>query len=288
MMKNAIYALALAGVLNTVATTPALAQGTMDDRLSRIERILENQSGSDLVLQLQRMQSEMQDLRGMVESQKLDIEKLQRQQRDQYLDIDSRLGAIKSSDQSGAVSPGAAGGEKRALPEGVVDASGGGLAPPPVPAGQAVEPVTAPTPATPGSSGVPSLPTPETVGGNERDAYAKAFGLLKERKYDDAKVALTDLLNRYPQGQYADNARYWLAETYYMQRDYPAALEEFDTLVQSSPKSPKVPSAMLKIGYIQFEQKAFDQARGSLEKVISDYPNTTEARLARSRLERIR
>ena len=44
---------------------------------------------------------------------------------------------------------------------------------------------------------------------------------------------------------------------------------------------------MLRIGYIQYDQKAYDQAKVSLEQVIKTYPNSTEARLARSRLEQI-
>ncbi len=138
-----------------------------------------------------------------------------------------------------------------------------------------------------GAIGIPSLPLPETFGGSERDAYSNAFSLLKDRKYDEARDAFNDLLRRYPQGEFTDNGRYWLGETYYVQRNYPAALAEFDRLVQINPSSPKVPAAMLKIGYIQFDQKAYDQARETLEKVIKSYPNSTEARLARSRLERM-
>jgi tol-pal system protein YbgF len=288
-MKYPPFSFVLASLLCVLFVVPVSADPALEGRLSRLERILENQSGSDLVLQMQRLRTEMQDLRGMLESQKLEIDKLQRQQRDQYLDIDSRLGAVRPADQSTVPNGSTVIANPRpTLPEGVIDASGGGLAPETQESVDAAVPVAAPTPATPGSIGVPSLPAPETVGGNERDAYSEAFELLKDRKYDEAKIALSDLLRRYPQGQYTDNARYWLGETHYMQRDYVAALAEFERLIQLSPKNPKVPSAMLKMGYIQYDQKAFDQARASLEKVISDYPTSTEARLAKSRLERIK
>jgi tol-pal system protein YbgF len=135
--------------------------------------------------------------------------------------------------------------------------------------------------------GIPSLPSPETTGGNERDAYRTAFELLKERQYPQAADAFNDLLRRFPQGEYTDNARYWLGETYYVQRNYPAALAEFDRLVQLNPTSGKVPGAMLKIGYIQYEQEAFDQARAALDAVVAQFPDSTEARLAKSRLERM-
>lgn len=270
-------ALIAAAIPATTFANPAL-----EARLARMERILENQAGSDLLLQMQQLQMEMQELRGLVEMQQFEIQKLQRQQRDQFLDIDSRLGA----DRGDPLGPAAPGDRNGGLGTGSIDVSGSDLD---APAGTPEPPpsIGAPVPSSSGAAGIPSLPSPETTGGSERDAYAAAFELLKERKYDEAQAGFNDLLRRYPQGQFTDNARYWLGETYYVQRNYPAALAELDRLVQLSPDSPKVPGAMLKIGYIQYEQKQLDQARAVLEDVVKRYPNSTEARLARSRLERI-
>ena len=270
-------ALVAAAMPATTFANPAL-----EARIARMERILENQAGSELLLQMQQLQMEMQELRGLVEMQQFEIQKLQRQQRYQFLDIDSRLGA----DRSDPLCPPAPDDSSGGLGAGAVDLRGNGLD---APAGTPEPPpsIGAPVPASPGAAGIPSLPSPETTGGSERDAYAAAFELLKERNYEEAQAAFNDLLRRYPQGQFTDNARYWLGETYYVQRNYPSALAELDRLVQLSPESPKVPGALLKIGYIQYEQKAFDQARASLEQVVSRYPNSTEARLAKSRLDRI-
>ena len=299
-----------------LGTPPGLAAGgaqaggslLLDDRIARLERILENQSASDLMLQMQQLQQEMQELRGLVETQQFQLQKLQRQQRDQFMDIDARI----NGDEPGA--PAASGGESTdgtqpgaaaapgAPPAGPgtptapsptaqttapagIDARGLDLRPP---AGNEPPPaIVAPTPSSPRAVGIPSLPSPETTGGNERDGYRDAFDFLKQRKYPQAVNAFNELLRRFPQGQYADNARYWLAETYYVQRNYPAALAEFDRLVQLSPASTKVPGALLKIGYIQYEQEAYDQARAALQQVVAKYPDSTEARLAKSRLERM-
>ncbi|MFB1489360.1 MULTISPECIES: tol-pal system protein YbgF [unclassified Thiocapsa] len=270
-------ALVAVAIPSTTFANPAL-----EARLARMERILENQAGSELLLQMQQLQMEMQELRGLVEMQQFEIQKLQRQQRDQFLDIDSRLGA----DRGDPLGPAAPGDLNGVLGTGAIDVSGSDLD---APAGTPEPPpaIGAPVPSSNGAVGIPSLPSPETTGGSERDGYAAAFELLKERKYDEAQAAFNDLLRRYPQGQFTDNARYWLGETYYVQRNYPAALAELDRLVQLSPASPKVPGAMLKIGYIQYEQKQLDQARAVLEDVVQRYPNSTEARLAKSRLERI-
>lgn len=273
----AILVFALAAALGG---TVSAADPQLENRLARLERILENQSGSDLMLRMQQLQQEMQELRGLVETQQFELQKLQRQQRDQFLDIDARMGGGQPGSDAGDPLQGRPGD-----PGGVLDVSGMDLRPPP---GEGMPaPITAPTPTSPGTLGIPSLPSPETTSGNERDAYRDAFELLKQRQYPQAVDAFNDLLRRYPQGQFADNARYWLAETYYVQRNYPAALAEFDRLVQLNAGSPRVPGALLKIGYIQYEQEAYDQARVVLRQVVTQYPDSTEARLAQSRLEKM-
>ncbi|WP_295386216.1 tol-pal system protein YbgF [uncultured Thiodictyon sp.] len=303
-MNNARSTLLLIAALGAATALPtsasaagyAAANPLLEDRVARIERIMENQSAAGQQLQMQQFQQEMQELRGLVETQQFEIQKLQRQLRDQYLDIDSRLGTGKGLDAPAGQSPAAPGTDNGtdsgpggaappASPNGAIDASGRDLKPPV--GNETPPPVTAPIPSSPGAVGIPSLPSPETTGGNERDAYRDAFELLKQRKYPDAVTAFNDLLRRYPQGQYADNARYWLAETYYAQHNYPAALAEFDRLVQLNPGSTRLAAALLKIGDIQSEQDAREQARNAYRQVIAKYPGTPEARLAQSRLQKL-
>ena len=51
--------------------------------------------------------------------------------------------------------------------------------------------------------------------------------------------------------------------------------------------SRKIPDALLKMGYCNYELKRWDAARASLLKVQSDYPKSTAARLAVQRLQRM-
>ena len=44
---------------------------------------------------------------------------------------------------------------------------------------------------------------------------------------------------------------------------------------------------MLKIGYIQDEQQDWPGARATLEGLMAKFPDSTEARLAKGRLERM-
>jgi tol-pal system protein YbgF len=121
----------------------------------------------------------------------------------------------------------------------------------------------------------------------EKQAYRIALGLLKQRQYEEAVRAFEDLLVRYPNGEFADNARYWLGEAHYVKRDYSGALTQFQRVLGSYPLSPKVPASMLKIGYIHYDQSNWRRARTTLQDVVDKFPGTTEARLAERRLERM-
>jgi tol-pal system protein YbgF len=80
-------------MFSLVAGFPSLAgaDSQLEYRVARLERILSNQSISDLVLQLQRLQEEVQRLRGKVDEQQHDIEMLQKQAQGRSLDEGTRL-----------------------------------------------------------------------------------------------------------------------------------------------------------------------------------------------------
>jgi len=207
--------------------------------------VVADQRLSDLLLQIQRLQEEVQQLRGKLEEQQHQISILESRQRDQYMDLDARLQGRSS-----------------------ITPARGGVA---------------------GATGIP--PTPRDVGSErpseEKQAYHIAFDLLKQRRYEDAARAFEDLLVRYPNGEFTDNARYWLGEARYVKRDYSAAMTEFQRVLARYPLSPKVPGSMLKIGYIHYDQGDWLRARTTLQDVIAKFPGSNEARLAKSRLERI-
>jgi tol-pal system protein YbgF len=128
------------------------------------------------------------------------------------------------------------------------------------------------------------LPVP---GGSDRDNYQAAFELLKEQRYEPAAMAFSQFLVSYPDSQLADNAQYWLAESYYVTDQFDAALEQFSLVIDKYPRSRKVPDALLKMGYCTFELERWDEARKALGRVQSEYPDTTAARLAGQRLKRM-
>ena len=123
--------------------------------------------------------------------------------------------------------------------------------------------------------------------GSEREMYQSAFDLLKGGKYTEASAGFETYLQQYPDGQLADNANYWLGESYYITRKFTEALSSFATVTARYPQSRKIADAWLKLGYTYYEMKKTPEAKAALEKTINNYPDSSAALLAKQRLDRI-
>jgi len=244
----------------------------------------------DMVLQMQQLQDEIRMLRGQIEEQAFEIETLKRRQRDQYLDLDQRLGELAAGS---VIQPVPGGSEMAPVQDGPRTGDAAAAVSPVTtgPAGEAPEvrePIDRPSTVTglaaPQSEARVVASSPEA----EKAAYDSAFQALKELRYADAAEAFRSFLDRYPQSEYADNAQYWLGESYYVTRNYDFALEAFEAVQERYPDSAKLADSLLKIGYTHYELKQWDLARAALTQVQEKYPGTTVARLAESRLRSMR
>ena len=135
-----------------------------------------------------------------------------------------------------------------------------------------------------GSLSPGQLPVP---GGSDRDNYQAAFELLKEQRYEPAGMAFEQFLKSFPNSELADNAQYWLAESHYVTQAFEQALGEFEIVISRYANSRKVPDALLKMGYCNYELQQWDAARSALRRVQDEFPETTAARLAGQRLQRM-
>jgi tol-pal system protein YbgF len=288
-------AIALAA-FTAASVAPVLAQ---EGRLSLAERVtrLEQQEQSqpapgsanmELLNRIQELQSESQALRNLIEQQSFEIEDLKKRQRDQYVDLDSRIQALQ-------------GGGARAS-GGALDLSGAApaAAPPPVPAqpadpnqlmmedAEAVDPYTGePIPRAPAATPPGTFIDPNAgamPAGDPLADYQTAFDALKQGRYDESSALFNAFLRQYPEHELADNALYWLGESHYVTQNYEQALATFTDLAARYPDGEKTADAELKIGYCLYELARYQEAESALLGVTQRYPDSTVARLAQSRL----
>lgn len=267
----------------------------LDERLRAIEERMvpvdedDGQSGGGmlgLVGDVQRLHEEVRRLRGDIERLQFDAEQNRIRQRDMFIDMEKRLSALENGTAQGPVAvtapqPGATVAPPVAAPQNPPQAGAQVIQPPVTAAGDssngAAENVVTPPPPAPAVNPAAA----------EQEAYLQAFEMLKLGRYDDSISAFQAFLQRFPDGDYADNARYWLAETHYVKKEYPIALEHFRTLLAEYPDSTKLPGALLKLGYIHYELGNNAEARIALERVRNEYASSSVADLAKQRLERM-
>jgi tol-pal system protein YbgF len=112
--------------------------------------------------------------------------------------------------------------------------------------------------------------------GTPKERYTFAFGLLREANYDEAEVALAEFLKAHPNDPLAGNARYWLAESYYVRGQYVQAAEAFVTGYQAAANGPKAPDMLLKLGMSMSNLDKKQEACASFGKLLKDFPDAPE------------
>lgn len=281
-----------AAVFMTAAVLVAPLQA--QERLSlseRVERLEQQASGGgtsgsvDLVNQIQALQSQVQALQGQVEELSHELGKAQQRSKDQYIDLDSRIGRIEGGAAAVAApaDPGSTNQELQDIELGATpQAAAGNLTPgdtqltPPDDTG-AGAPLALGEPAT---QELPALADPEA----EKSSYDEAFSALKDGRYAESARRFQSFIDQYPNSDLTGNAYYWLGESYYVTQNYQVALDTFGILLARFPQNQKAPDALLKTGYCQYELKQWDAAEATLNQVLATYPDTTVSRLAQGRM----
>jgi tol-pal system protein YbgF len=244
---------------------------TLENRnvdLSRRLGVLESQQNGS-------QQDDLRNLRGQVEQVQHDLGTLQQTIQQQNADFDARLKRLE-----GGAQPPAAGADPNAAGAVPPQSAATPVAPPPAAstATAAPPPVQAAAPAAASSS----------ASADEESIYLKSFDQLRAGKYDAAISGFRSMLGKYPQGNYADNAWYWMGESYHVKGDDANALKSYQSLLQQFPASPKVPDALLKTGVIYQGQQKNAQARDAYQKVLKQYPSSSAAGQAKTRLAQLK
>lgn len=193
-----------------------------------------------LLQQMQDLKQRVESLQNQVEIQSHDLKQLQREQREFFSDVDSRLSALNGAQPSPATAP-------------------------PPPAANPPSPVLAHSP-------------------QAQKQYDQAFNLLRAAHYHAAITAFRGFLKAHPRSGLADNAHYWVAETYYVLGQYRHALPEFRIVVHRYATSSRVPDSLFKIGYIEDRLGLPAKARATWQRLVRQYPNSAAASLAKKRL----
>ena len=253
MRKLLVTAMALAVSTGALAqsSTPAYQNNQSEAR----RQAAGNQGNAELFFMIERLQQEVRDLRGEIEQQQNQLDRLTRQSRERYIDLDQRLLDLsekREQSRAGAASP-------------------------------------------PGSTAAPAKQErqqPQTVSREyrqpsqeERQAYDRIQNLIQEQKaYDQAIGELYDFVSEYPEGDLTVNAYYWLGEVYLFKPQLEQAKQAFTIVATRYQDHRKAPDALYKLGVVHDRMGDKEQAERYMRRVVDQYGASQAANLAKKYL----
>jgi len=261
IMRRIVLCLALSFV------APAMAQSTktrlegLEQRLGQLEEVMKGQALVEMSQRVDQLERELRELRGEADALAQANAAMKKQQLDIAADLEQRLAAIEARERAAAEA-----------------------------AAKVAAPSSGESPATPaeGTPGEPASVVAESDGKSPELRYGEAFDALKAGKYPEAIAGMQEFLAKHPNHPLADNAQYWLGQTFYVTRDYERAIAAFAAVGVRPTDPSKTPDALLKKGLSEIELKRPDAARATLADLVNRFPNSEAARTARERLQSLR
>ena len=126
----------------------------------------------------------------------------------------------------------------------------------------------------------------------ENESYALAKQKFERGDHQGARAAFKEFIKKYPTSEQADNALFWIGETYFHEKWYEKAILEYEKVIVEYPKGNKVPAALLKQGIsfylhgeMEKDEKFKETAIGVMKELIDKYPKSSEATIAAKKLK---
>lgn len=249
-MKYVKTALAIsASAVFLFISTPLMAQAPVEDRTMRSANSAGSASQPDpnaqLIVELQNLRQELSYLRGTVEELQYQIGELEKQQEQNYSDLDNRVrelytGGVSSS--SGSVSYTQSASSSSSSAEAAAESSSQATA-----------------------------------------LYQRGFDALRLGERDNAIEAFNQLVDDYPQSPEVPDALYWLGETYWLANRREDSRQVFVQLLDTHPNYRKSGDAKYRLGVIYEQMGDLSSARRYMQEAAQG--NTGQAAAANAWLD---
>ncbi|MFT6915881.1 MAG: tol-pal system protein YbgF [Motiliproteus sp.] len=247
---------------STVNAAAARSSAVSDTRVTSVPRAAVS-ANAELLMMLSQLQEEVRFLRGRVEEQQHQLQRLQVDQRDRYRDLDRRIGLL---------------GQRPVIPSSAL--------PPALPSASAsVVPQSGPVDSAPEKRTQEPVARPSV---SDTQAYKAAFLLVRERDFDQALREFERFLKQYPDSELTANVLYWIGEVHRARPtpDQEKASIAYQQLLMRYPAHSKAADAYYKLGLSYQALGQLDKAKGSMARVIKLFPDQAPAAMARDFLKK--
>lgn len=212
-----------------------------------------------LTQQVQKLQEEVRQLRGKVESHDNDIDQVQKETKNRYVDFDQRLGQVQE--------------DLKKSQDGTT---------PPVSTDSVNTTNTSTTSTTANTTTVNTVNNATApVAGDESDklAYIAAYEAYKAGGAAQAIAPMKKFIANYPKSPFVPNAYYWLGEfnLAITPPNFAAASNNFKLVMNQYPKTAKAAAATYRVATLADVNHQQAAATALMQSLVKNYPGTQEA-----------
>ena len=119
----------------------------------------------------------------------------------------------------------------------------------------------------------------------EIDLYKEALELFEVSRYAEALEVFRDLIISFPEGTYSADAYFWSGELYLVQEQLEDAREHYLVVAEKFKDHDRVADCLYKLGVIEKVLLNDEAANSYFSRLISEYPYTGAAELAKKSME---
>ncbi|HEX8407232.1 MAG TPA: tol-pal system protein YbgF [Thermoanaerobaculia bacterium] len=135
----------------------------------------------------------------------------------------------------------------------------------------------------------PAQPQQRALAGADiAEDYRQAIILFGRGRHAESRRGFEAVYEADQSGDLADNALFWIGETYFAAKDYTNAARYYMRVVNDYSTQNKAPDALFKAAMVQERTGDLALARRTLQQVIERYPYSSTASTAKSELERLK
>jgi len=118
------------------------------------------------------------------------------------------------------------------------------------------------------------------------DLYQGALELIRNQsQFSEGRTKLEAFAVKYPKHDLYVNALYWTGEALYGEKKYELAILQFQDVISKYSRHPKAAAAMLKQALAFNALGDGENARTTMQKVMEEYPDTSQAKAAKKYLD---
>jgi TolA-binding protein len=129
----------------------------------------------------------------------------------------------------------------------------------------------------------PQMFSPASTTISLRNEYSEGVLLFRQRKYEDALVTFSSLLDKGIEETLADHCEYWKGECHFAQHEYALAMSDFQKVLTIN-SSNKKSDAYFMLGRSYEQVGDLAKARWAYEELSLLYPNYEHIKLVKSKL----